>query len=163
MPSDDFRPGEIALPFDPRAEARDASLVFIGRIRSGWRTRSECPKNMREARERGQGAAAIEIDPPWRQGLSGVCAGQPLFVLYWMDRARRDLIVQMPRHSGKPSGAFALRSPVRPNPVALAAVRCLEVDIEAGRIAIDAIDALDGTPVIDLKPWLASVDIPPGD
>jgi tRNA (Thr-GGU) A37 N-methylase len=55
---------------------------------------------------------------------------------------------------------FALRSPVRPNPIALAVVRVLGVDQERGLVGIDAIDCLDGTPLIDIKPWLASIDGP---
>jgi tRNA-Thr(GGU) m(6)t(6)A37 methyltransferase TsaA len=161
FPSDP-RPGEVPLPFDPAASAADAAVVFLGRLRSSWRSREECPKNLREARERGIGAS-IEIDEPWRQGLAGIEPGNPLIVLYWMNHARRDLIVQAPRHSGRPAGVFALRSPVRPNPIALAVVKCLALDREAGIVSIDAIDALDRTPVLDIKPWLATVDAPPGD
>lgn len=151
------RPGEVALPFDPAETARDAALVFIGRIRSPWRSRSGCPKNLREARERG-GGGHIEVDPPWRPGLAGLKAFDRAIILYWMHEARRDLIVQAPRHREHPTGVFALRSPVRPNPIALAKVRILGVDGAAGRIEIDAIDCLDGTPLLDIKPWLESVD-----
>ena len=55
-------------------------------------------------------------------------------------------------------GTFALRSPARPNPVALAVVKLLDVDQASGVVRIDAIDCVDGTPLIDLKPWFASID-----
>jgi len=160
MAKHDIRPGEIALARDPAAAAADASLVFIGRIRSPWTDRDSCPKSLREARERG-GEASLLIDEPWRAGLAGLTPGMPLVVLYWMHAARRDLIVQAPRHKASTAGVFSLRSPVRPNPIALAVVRCLALDQTSGQIAIDAIDAIDGTPVLDVKPWLASIDVPP--
>jgi tRNA (Thr-GGU) A37 N-methylase len=81
--------------------------------------------------------------------------GDPVVQLYWMHTARRDLIVQTRVHRSGPTGTFALRSPARPNPIALAVVRLLAVDAEAGLPGIDAIDAFDGTPLRDIKPWLA--------
>ncbi|MEZ5798135.1 MAG: TrmO family methyltransferase [Paracoccaceae bacterium] len=152
------RPGEQALPFDPAARA-DATLCFIGRIRSPWQ-RGDCPKNLREARERG-GVFAVEIDPPFRPGLAGLAAGDPVILTYWTGQARRDLIVQSPAHRPAPTGVFALRSPARPNPLALAVTRITALDPATGAIGIEAIDAFDGTPLLDIKPWLASVDQPP--
>lgn len=160
MHDDRPRPGEVRLPFDPATRADDARLIFIGRILSPWTERSQCPKSLRAAREKGR-AARVEIDEPWRPGLSGLASGMTIVVLYWMDRARRDLIVQAPSHRDVPTGAFALRSPVRPNPVSLAVVRLLAVDAGAGRLTIDAIDALDGTPVLDIKPWFGDAELPP--
>jgi tRNA-Thr(GGU) m(6)t(6)A37 methyltransferase TsaA len=155
--SSEKRPGEIALPFDPGGRASDAGLDFIGRIRSPWLERKDAPKNMRAARELGR-PALIEIDTAYRPGLPGLQPGIPLIVLTFMHRARRDLIVQMPRHAEEPSGVFALRSPVRPNPIGLDVVRLMAIDPAAGLLEIDATDCLDGTPVIDLKPWLATTD-----
>ena len=82
-------------------------------------------------------------------------------MLYWIDRGRRDLIVQAPRHSPEPRGVFALRSPVRPNPIALAAVIIRSIDHETGIIGIDTTDAFDRTPVVDIKPWIEGIDVPP--
>ena len=151
------RDGEELLPFDPATTADDARLVFIGRIRSPWLKREDCPKNLRQARERGQ-SATVEIDPPWRRGLRGLEGTSHLILLYWMDRARRDLIVQRPRNTPEPLGVFSLRSPVRPNPIGLGVAGLLRLDAPSGRLTIDAIDCLDGTPLIDVKPYYASTD-----
>jgi tRNA-Thr(GGU) m(6)t(6)A37 methyltransferase TsaA len=157
MTDNEKRPGEIALSFDPATTADDGSVVFIGKIRSPWKTRAECPKNMVQARERGR-TATIEIDDAWRAGLKGLQKFSHAIVLYWMQEARRDLIVQKPRHKPEPTGVFALHSPVRPNPIALATVRILDVDQTAGRITIEAIDCLDCTPLLDIRPWFETVD-----
>lgn len=151
------RPGEIALAQDPGGRA-DAGVAFIGRVRTPW-SRDDCPKNIRAARETGRGAT-VEIDAPYRPGLLGLTVGQPVMLLYWMHRGRRDLIVQTPGHADGPRGAFALRSPLRPNPVSLACVTITGLDVEAGRVAVDAADCFDGTPLVDLKPWMATVDAP---
>lgn len=151
------REGERQLPFDPAAMPADAGIVFIGRVRSPWTERSDCPKNMAAARERGA-AAAVEIAAPFRDGLDGLSGFSHLVLLTWLDRSDRDLIVQYPRHATGPRGTFALRSPARPNPIGLHVAKIVSVDVAAGLVAIDAIDVLDGTPVVDLKPYFASID-----
>ncbi len=153
------RPGEVALSFDPGRIADDAKLRFIGRLRSPW-SPGYCPKNLREAREAG-GDFCAEIDLPFRPALLGMAPGQPVILLYWTGHARRDMIVLHPPHRSAPTGVFALRSPARPNPIAVGVVRLLEVDLSAGHLAFDALDAFDGTPLLDIKPWLPSVDVPP--
>lgn len=156
--TDVSRPGEVALAADP-AQAPDARLCFIGHLATPW-SRGNCPKNLREARDRGGSFAAL-IDPPFRPGLIGLQAGQPVILLYWTGQARRDLIVQSPAHRDGPTGVFAIRSPARPNPIAVAVVRLLAIDHAAGLLTLDALDAFDGTPLLDIKPWLPTVDVPP--
>lgn len=151
------RPGETRLPFDP-ADRAEAGVAFIGRIRSPW-SPGDCPKNIRLARQTGR-PASVELKPEYAPGLLNLSPGQPLMLLYWMAGARRDLIVQRPRHVDGPRGVFALRSPARPNPIALSAVTLTGVDAESGILHIDAIDCFDGTPLVDLKPWLPTVDRP---
>lgn len=153
-------PGEASLSFDPARSSDDARLCFIGRLRSPW-ARGNCPKNLREAREAG-GKFRAEIDPPFRAGLLGLAAGMPVILLYWTGLARRDMIVLNPPHRDGPTGVFALRAPSRPNPIALGVVRLLSVDQATGVLEVDALDAFDGTPLLDVKPWLPSVDVPPG-
>ncbi|TWG93322.1 tRNA-Thr(GGU) m(6)t(6)A37 methyltransferase TsaA [Mesorhizobium sp. J18] len=154
------REGEIALDFDPAKAAPDAGLVFIGGVVSPWKTREDCPKNMAAARERGL-PASIEIARPYRHGLAGLEGFSHVAVLTWLQHAPRNLIIQKPRHAGRPKGVFALRSPARPNPIGLHIARLTALDMEEGILGLDAIDALDGTPVIDVKPYFASVDAYP--
>ena len=73
-----------------------------------------------------------------------------------MHRARRDLVLQVPRHYGQQRGTFALRSPVRPNPIAASVVKL--VAIEGPRLSVVGLDCLDGTPLLDIKPYFASTD-----
>ena len=76
-----------------------------------------------------------------------------------MDKSRRDLVLQAPRHYGELRGTFALRSPARPNPIATSVARLVEVD--GTRLSVVGMDCLDGTPLIDIKPYFASTDSVP--
>jgi tRNA-Thr(GGU) m(6)t(6)A37 methyltransferase TsaA len=147
------RPGEVraALPKD-----FDAGLHFIGRIRTPWRALADCPKNSGEA----DAECTIELDKRYAPGLKDVETCTHLVVLYWMTEAPRELIVQQPKHYGVPHGVFALRSPARPNPIALSVVQLFGV--EANTLRVRGIDCLDGTPLLDLKPYFASTDSKPG-
>jgi tRNA-Thr(GGU) m(6)t(6)A37 methyltransferase TsaA len=151
MTDDDFgiREGEtaVALP-----DHFDASLYFIGRIRTPWKKREDCPKNARESGE----ICTLEVDPRWAAALTEIGTCTHLVVLYWMNRSRRDLVLQVPRHYGVPRGTFALRSPARPNPIAMSVVRLVRVD--GNRLSVVGLDCLDGTPLLDIKPYFASTD-----
>lgn len=152
-----LREGERALPVDPASVAPDAGLVFIGRARSPWTDRSDCPKNMAQARATGRPAQVL-VDPAYREALDGLAGHSHIILLSWFDRARRDLLLQKPRHAPHARGTFGLRSPVRPNPIGVHVVRLLSLDLTAGVLDLEAIDMLDGTPILDIKPYLASVD-----
>lgn len=154
----EMRGGEEMLVEDPAGQQPDGHVVFIGRVLSPWAERESCPRNMRAARETGQ-TASLLIDEPYRAGLAGLEHVTHIHVLSWMHHAPRNLIVQKPRHATEAKGVFALRSPARPNPVGLHSARLMSFDIETGRIELDTIDALDGTPVIDIKPYFPSVDV----
>jgi tRNA-Thr(GGU) m(6)t(6)A37 methyltransferase TsaA len=150
-----LREGEVAAPLP---DTPDAAVYFIGRIRTPWTERKDCPKNAAEARERGA-VCTLELDPRWLAALKGVETCTHLVVLYWMDRTRRDLVVQVPSHYKEGRGTFALRSPVRPNPIAMSVVRL--VGIDGATVSVVGLDCLDGTPLIDIKPYFASVDSVP--
>ncbi|MFO1089385.1 MAG: tRNA (N6-threonylcarbamoyladenosine(37)-N6)-methyltransferase TrmO [Hyphomicrobiales bacterium] len=139
----DIRPGEkqVALPV-----ATDAQIFFIGRIRTPWTNRADCP---RQGGSDGP-VCRIEIFEPWREALTGIERYGRVEVLYWLDRSRRDLVLQSPRHDGETRGTFALRSPVRPNPIGTSLVDL--VGVEPGAILVRGLDCLDGTPLVDLKP-----------
>lgn len=145
---DSIRPGEtkIALP-----AAYDASIYFIGRIRTPWHERGQCPRQG----DRNTGPECrIEIDPRWQAALAGITRYKELQILYWMSFARRDLVLQVPRGHGAPSGTFALRSPARPNPIASSLVTLLGVDGNA--LIVKGLDCLDNTPLVDVKPNYAA-------
>ena len=146
------RPGEMrtTLPSD-----FDAGLYFIGRIHTPWKSLGECPKNSGES----DVDCAIALDPRFAPGLKDVETCTHMIALYWMSEAPRDLIVQQPRHYAEPHGVFALRSPARPNPIALSVVQLLGVD--GANLRVRGIDCLDGTPLLDLKPYFASTDSKP--
>ena len=147
-----IRDGEVAVELPTTF---DAGLYFVGRIRTPWRTRDECPKNPRES----DAVCTIEVEPRFAAALTGVETCSHMLVLYWMDQARRDLVLQAPRHYGEPRGTFALRSPVRPNPIAASVVKLIGVD--GPRLSVVGLDCRDGTPLLDLKPYFASTDAVP--
>ncbi len=143
----DIRPGEVAVELPA---ATDAGVYFIGTIRTPWRSRGECPK---------RGAAdgpvcAIVVDARWRAALSDLSDHKRIQVLYWMHLSRRDLVLQTPIRTGRTTGTFALRSPVRPNPIASTVVDLL--DIDGVTLRVRGLDCVDGTPLIDIKPARAT-------
>lgn len=153
----ELRDNERIMDVDPAALPGDAHIVFIGRIRSPWRERPQCPKNMRAALETGQRASLV-LDPPYRDGLLGFEGYTHAHIFTWLHKVPRNLIVQKPRHATEEKGTFALRSPIRPNPVGLHTAKLLDIHQDTGVIELEAIDALDGTPVIDIKPYFPSID-----
>jgi tRNA-Thr(GGU) m(6)t(6)A37 methyltransferase TsaA len=149
---DGIRDGEVtaALP-----DSADAAIYFVGRIHTPWTTRRSCPKNGRES----DAVCTIAVDPRWAAALQNVESCTHLIVLYWMDQARRDIAVQVPGHYGVGRGTFSLRSPVRPNPIALSVVRLIKV--EGNVLSVVGLDCLDGTRLVDLKPYFVSTDCVP--
>ena len=127
-------------------DATDAGLIFIGRIRTPWTTRMDCP---RQGRLDGP-TCRIEVFEPWAEALKGVEDFARIEVLYWLHRSRRDLVLQSPRDDGTTRGTFALRSPVRPNPIGTSLVELIR--IEGLTLYVRGLDCLDGTPLIDIKP-----------
>lgn len=144
-----LREGEVAVALPAQF---DASLYFIGRIHTPWKSRDKCPKNVRES----DAICTVVLDPRWVEGLKGLETASHVLLLYWMDKARRDLVLQAPRHYAKQRGTFALRSPVRPNPIAIAATKL--VSIEGNTLSVVGLDCLDNTPLLDIKPYFASND-----
>ena len=137
------RPGEIEGGAPDRS---DATLTFIGRIRTPFAERAQCPhRGTPEGPE-----CRIEIDAPWRPALRGIAPGDRVEVLYWMHLARRDLLVQAPKGRPAPLGTFALRSPNRPNPIATSDVVVTAVAEDA--LTVRSLDCVDGTPLLNLKP-----------
>jgi tRNA-Thr(GGU) m(6)t(6)A37 methyltransferase TsaA len=146
------RSGEetVALP-----AAFDAGLYFIGRISTPWTRRSECTKNGRQT----DAVCTVRVDPAFVPALHNVVGASHPILLYWMDRAARNLVRQRPRHADGSRGTFSLRSPARPNPVALSVVELIRRDGDT--LVVQGLDCLDGTPLLDIKPYYASTDSRP--
>jgi tRNA-Thr(GGU) m(6)t(6)A37 methyltransferase TsaA len=144
---DRIRDGEVVAEGLP--QPADAALVFIGRIRTPWTDRGECPRQG----DPGGPVCRIEIFPPWEQALAGLEAHERVEVFYWLHESRRDLLIQR-RKDGVPRGTFSLRSPVRPNPIGTSVAKL--VAIEGNVVIVKGLDCLDGTPLIDLKPERSS-------
>lgn len=141
----DLRSGEVTVALPTR---RDAGLLFIGVIRTPWREPRACPR-------RGDPAEGppcrLELDPLWAPALEGLVEGDLLQVLYWTHLARRDLVTQAPRGRPTPAGTFALRSPLRPNPIASSVARLVGREAPA-ILVVRGLDCVDGTPLLDIKP-----------
>lgn len=153
--SDDIRPGESVADLP---HASDAALRFIGVIRTPFATRDLCP---RQGDPEAGPVCRIEVDPIWEGALDGIEEYAVIEILYWLDKSRRDLIRQSPKSDGATTGTFALRSPVRPNPIGLSRVRLLRRD--RNTLEVRGLDCLDGTPLLDIKPDRCSftVQAPP--
>ena len=139
----DLRPGEVPVALPAQT---DAALYFIGVIHTPWAQREECPHRGR----RDGPICTIVVDPRWREALTGLEQHPRLQVLYWMHLSRRDLVLQRPRRNGLLIGTFALRSPVRPNPIASSVVDL--VGIDGTTLSVRGLDCVDGTRLIDLRP-----------
>lgn len=136
-------------PMPERYEVRP-----IGRVESPLTDRAEAPKQGDE----GAPEAWLVFEPGVRDGLRDIRPGTDVLVLTWLDRADRDVLVVHPRGDpGRPmTGVFSTRSPVRPNPIGLHRVHVVEVD--GLRLRVRDLEALDGTPIVDVKSVLGRVE-----
>jgi len=128
------------------------SMRSIGTVRSPFRDTAEIP--------RGWGAnhdaeGVLEIDPDLEAGLTDIEGFSHLFVIWVFDRSKSVELLGTPPTDDRPHGVFATRSPFRPNPIALSVVQLLRR--EGNRLHARGIDMLDGTPILDVKPYLSGV------
>jgi len=133
-----------------RTDRIDVQLRPIGGIRSTLKTRGEAPKQGSE----GAPDAWLEVDAALIDALDGLEVGDEILVITWLHQAQRDVLQVRPRSDPRKrlTGVFATRSPDRPNPVGLHPVVVRAID--GNRLRIGPIEAIDGTPVIDIKPVL---------
>lgn len=136
------RPGEMA------DDLGTYTLSPIGVVRSSLEDRGRAPKQGSE----GAPDAWIELAPSVHDGLERIDAGDELIVITWLHESRRDVLKVHPRGetSASLTGVFATRSPDRPNPLGLHPVTVLE--IVGNRLKVGPLEAIDGTPVVDIKP-----------
>jgi tRNA-Thr(GGU) m(6)t(6)A37 methyltransferase TsaA len=135
-------------------DAAPMELEPVAHVESPLTDRASAPKQGDE----GAPEASLVFAPAYADALDGVAAGDELIVLTWLDRADRRVLRVHPRddRSRPPRGVFATRSPDRPNPIGLHRVRVVSVD--GLRLRVRDLEALDGTPVVDVKPVLRGVD-----
>ena len=126
------------------------TLRPIGQVESSLTDPSAAPKQADE----GAPPATLRLEPAFAAGAAGLAPGDRIIVLTWLDRADRDALTVHPRGDvARPAtGVFATRSPSRPNPIGLHELRILQVD--GARVRVSALEAVDGTPVLDVKPLL---------
>jgi tRNA-Thr(GGU) m(6)t(6)A37 methyltransferase TsaA len=124
----------------------------IGRVESALTDPAVAPKQGDE----GAPDAWLAFVPAVVEGLGGIQVGNEVIVVTWLDRARRDVLRVHPRGdtARAQQGVFSTRSPDRPNPIGLHRVEVLSID--GGRVLVSNLEAVDGTPIIDVKPVLSS-------
>jgi tRNA-Thr(GGU) m(6)t(6)A37 methyltransferase TsaA len=129
-------------------------VVPIGRVESSLREREQAPRQGDE----GAPPAWLVFERRVADGIRDFRVGDRIVVLTWLDRADRDVLLTRPRDDpARPeTGVFSTRSPDRPNPVGLHRVRILAV--EGLRIRVSGLEAIDGTPIVDVKPVLRPVE-----
>jgi tRNA-Thr(GGU) m(6)t(6)A37 methyltransferase TsaA len=120
-------------------------------VHSPLRRLADAPRQGHE----GAPNARLQIEPAFLPGLDGLRAGQDILVFTWLHEARRDVLAVHPRDDlTQPlAGVFATRSPDRPNPIGLHPVKVLSIEAD-GSLHVQGLEAIDGTPVIDIKPVL---------
>ena len=128
-------------------------LHRIGVVRSSVTDRKNAPRQGYE----GAPEASIEVDAEFVRGLDGIKAGDDVVLLTWLHQGQRDVLEVRPRKDPRNplTGVFATRSPDRPNPIGLHRVRVLAVD--GNRVQVANLEAIDGTPILDVKPVLGDI------
>jgi tRNA-Thr(GGU) m(6)t(6)A37 methyltransferase TsaA len=130
----------------------------IGRLRTPWKTTGECPRNGRRADP--PPLCTVELDPEFVEGLHSIEGFSHLILLYWLDQSGVPEMVFKPPFDDQPRGVFATRTPRRPNPIGLSVVR-FEGFAAPGVLNVRWLDCIDGTPLIDIKPYLVTTDCEP--
>jgi len=126
----------------------------IGHVRSPYKTTKQVPKGL-GAKHEAEGT--LEILPQFEPGLTDIEGFSHLIVLWVFDRAEGFELLGTPPSDNRTHGVFATRSPRRPNPIGLTVVEL--IGREGGTLRVRGVDMLDGTPILDLKPYLSSVPV----
>ncbi|MDD1653314.1 MAG: tRNA (N6-threonylcarbamoyladenosine(37)-N6)-methyltransferase TrmO [Methanomicrobiales archaeon] len=134
---------------------QEMTLTPVGVVRSPYRNREDAPRQGRLSPVE----SIIEIHPAYGEALRDIADHPHLLVFTWFHRSRRDVLSATPPGSRKEHGVFAIRAPERPNPIGLCLVDLVKV--EGLRLTVRGLDAIDGTPVVDIKPFHRDIDCPP--
>ncbi len=128
------------------------TMQAIGYVRSPYRNTQEIPKGLGAKHET---EGILEIRPEFEPGLQDIEGFSHLYVIWAFDRSEGFSLVGAPPTDNRPHGVFATRSPRRPNPIGLTVVELLSHDGRSLRVR--GLDMLEGTPILDIKPYLSSV------
>ncbi len=131
---------------------RKMDLTIIGTVKSPYKNRGEAPHQGRNREELSQ----IIIRPEFEEALEGVERYHQLFILYWFHRAEEPLLKVVPHGRTQKRGIFSTRAPPRPNPIGLTLVDLVKRDGPV--LTVRGLEALDGSPVLDIKPYLPDLD-----
>jgi tRNA-Thr(GGU) m(6)t(6)A37 methyltransferase TsaA len=145
---------ESRLPSMADFSAVDFTIRPIGRVESPLTSTANAPRQGDE----GAPEAYLILDSDVHAGLDGVDVGDEIIVLTWLHKADRNILTVHPRGdlSRSEQGVFSTRAPSRPNPIGLHRVRVLGID--RGRVHVSGLEAIDGTPIVDIKPVLGSIE-----
>jgi tRNA-Thr(GGU) m(6)t(6)A37 methyltransferase TsaA len=129
------------------------SMQAIGFVKSPYKETRDVPRGLGAKHE---ADGVLEIAPEFEQGLTDIEGFSHLFVLWMFDRSQGFELMGTPPSDNRAHGVFATRSPYRPNPIGLTVVELLRRD--GPRLHVRGVDMLEGTPILDIKPYLSSVD-----
>ena len=129
----------------------------IGRLRTPWHTTAECPRNGRRG---DTPLCTVEVDAAYVPGLKDLEGYTHLILLYWLDQAGAPEMQFTPPNDTESRGMFATRTPRRPNPIGLSVVK-FDGFAAPGVLTVRYLDCVDGTPLLDIKPYLPSTDAEP--
>ena len=135
---------------DASGQGSGEQIVFIGHIETPYATPADCPYTVNP----GGPESRIVVLPRYAAGLTGLEVGARILVLYWLDKAGRSKPLVAERRSGKVAGAFAARTPHRPNPIAAAVVTIEAID--GANLKVRGLDCVTGTPLLDIKPAMVT-------
>ena len=127
-------------------------LIPMGVIHTPYKRREDIPRQGRLSQE----ICQIEVFPEYEEGLKDIDQCTHLFVLFWLHLGDRKRLLATPPTSNREHGVFATRSPNRPNPIAIDIVQLLKV--EGNRLTVKGMDALDGSVLLDIKPYFSDMD-----
>jgi tRNA-Thr(GGU) m(6)t(6)A37 methyltransferase TsaA len=130
-------------------------LTPIGVIRSPYKERGQAPRQGHLSEDE----TTLEIFPKFAVALKDIERNHHLIVLYWGDRANRETLQSRTPFSEVPVGVFSSRSPNRPNPIAFCVADLIRQ--EGNRLIVRGVDALDGSPLLDIKPYVPAIDCIP--
>jgi tRNA-Thr(GGU) m(6)t(6)A37 methyltransferase TsaA len=137
---------------------RGLTLTPIGTLRTPWQTTSACPRNGRQPNPAPRCTA--NVLPEYQDGLQSLEGFSHLILLYWLDQAKPAEMCFTPPFDPTPRGLFATRAPWRPNPIGLSVV-AFDGFQAPGVLLVRYLDCLDGTTLLDIKPYLPTTDSEP--